>query len=203
MLEEGDLLGNFLLGFGPSTSPKFMVFSPSIQAFRMTRNSHISASLAPGKCHKLSSLPFPLAELSLTSTSRYGEVKEIRACQEDGKWVLINTPQAQPVSGCLAQALLLHSMLWNLTTRIPMWNLLLEVTWCWALCYIWVFLFCIIRIWKGTSHSTDTKSINACSAVRICWKIGDFFISVQIRLVYCLVTKGQLQSDSGGLKKQT
>lgn len=79
-----------------------------------------------------------------------------------------------------------HSMLWNLTTRIPMWNLLLEVTWCWALCYIWVFLFCLIRIRKGTSHSTDSKSINACSRVRICWKIADFFISVQVRLVYCL-----------------
>lgn len=29
------------------------------------------------------------------------------ACREDRKWVLVNTPQAQPVSGCLAQTLLL------------------------------------------------------------------------------------------------
>lgn len=27
-------------------------------------------------------------------------------CWENGKWVLVNTPQAQPVSGCLAQTLL-------------------------------------------------------------------------------------------------
>lgn len=28
------------------------------------------------------------------------------ASWEDGKWVLVNTPQAQPLSGCLTQTLL-------------------------------------------------------------------------------------------------
>ena len=107
-------------------------------------------------------------------------------CREDGKWVLVTPHRLRLCQDAWLRPFCSHSMFWNLTTRIPIWNLLLEVTWYWALCYIWVFLFCIIRIWKGTSHSTGSKSINACSGVGICWNIDDFFISVEVRLVYWL-----------------